>query len=431
MSIFKKRIKSLASHLSKTDVAVISGNPSRIRSNDTLYASFRNSDLLYFTGSENQDLTLIVSGSGSVTLVAPKPDPEKALWDGTGEDPKSVSRRIGSKLTLTESISSELKKLIEGHETLYYQPIDGTPSFNLAASIFNKPYYLRRVLPKNLVPLEVVSSKLRLIKTSDEISKISEAVQVTAYSFYECLRFLIPGVTERFIASSIEYWIKAQGGDLSFNTIVASGENASVLHFSPSERKLKKGELVLIDFGGSVDGYCADVTRTVPVGGDSIPQKLVDIYHIVLEAQEAAIEHVKAGVLLSDVYKVAATVIIKGLMAIKLLKKGSVSSHLKDKTYKKYFPHSIGHSLGLDVHDVGPLRESAENELKEGMVITIEPGVYISGALGVRIEDDLLVTKKGSVNLTDSIPKDINVLAALVRGEIEVGQTDPDLPSNR
>ncbi len=421
MSIFKKRIKSLVSIMTKSGVAIISGNPSRFRSNDTTYPNYRNSDLLYFTGTENQDVTLVVSGSGDSTLVAPKHDSDKALWDGLGEDPKSIAKRIGAKLLVSESVLSELKKQIENHETLYHQTIDGGLSLAVAQWVFSRPYYARKVLPKNVSPLEVVSSKLRLFKSKEEIACLENAVAVTASSFFETARFITAGVTENFIAATLEYWIRAQGGELSFNTIVAGGKNASVLHFSPTDRALKKGELALLDFGGSIDGYCADVTRTLPVGGELVSQKLIDIYHIVLEAQEAAISNVKSGVLLSDVHKAAATVIIKGLMAIKLLKKGSVVNHLKEKSYKKFFPHSIGHSLGLDVHDVGPLRESAENELKEGMVITIEPGVYLSGSCGVRIEDNILVTKKGSVNLTESIPKDMNILAALVRGEIEVG----------
>lgn len=421
MSIFKKRIKSLASIVTQSGIAVISGNPTRIKSNDTIYPAYRNSDLLYFTGTTNQDVTLVVSGKGEPILLAPKNNQEKALWDGLGEDPKSISKRIGAKLITSNSITGELKKLVENHDYLYHQTIEGSTSFALAHWVFNRPYYLRKSLPKIISPLEVVSSKLRLIKSESEIAILKNAVSITASSFFETARFLNAGVTENFIAATIDYWIRAVGGEPSFNTIVASGKNASILHFSPTDKQLKKGELVLLDFGGSIDGYCADVTRTVPVGGDLVSQKLIDIYHIVLEAEEAAIEKVKSGILLSDVHKVAATVIIKGLMAIKLLKKGSLANHLKEKTYKKYFPHSIGHSLGLDVHDVGPLRESADHELKEGMVITIEPGIYLSGSAGVRIEDDILVTKRGSVNLTESIPKDLNIIAAMVRGDLEVG----------
>jgi Xaa-Pro aminopeptidase len=256
-----------------------------------------------------------------------------------------------------------------------------------------------------------------MVKDPSEIAHIRKAAEITEGALHHLLPLVEAGTKEREIAAFIEYFYRVHEAEPAFGTIVATGPSAATLHYHALSRSLKKGELLLIDTGAEYGMYAADITRMIPVGGTTTPE-LRDLHDIVLRAQMVAISKIKPGVLISDVYNADARELTYGLKYLGILK-GSVAQLLKKGAFKTWFPHGIGHSLGIDVHDVSPSGSSIP--LEPGMVITIEPGLYFqkpTGPLptcGVRIEDDVLVTARGYEVLTrDALTKDLDKLSDLL-----------------
>lgn len=240
----------------------------------------------------------------------------------------------------------------------------------------------RREMPDvELVPVEHLVDKLRMVKSFEEVNKIREACGIADACFSHVLRMIQPGVREFDIALDIEFFIRRSGAKLAFDAIVVSGERTSRPHGYPTEKRLERGDFVTMDFGAMVGGYCSDLTRTVVVGEASQRQK--EIYHAVLEAEEAAFSAMKPGRPAREIDEVARRV-------------------LEDYGLNKYFGHGLGHGLGRAVHDVGRMNPTSEDVLEEGQVWTVEPGVYIEGVGGCRIEDDVLVVAGGIEVLTRS-----------------------------
>ncbi|MER3413199.1 MAG: Xaa-Pro dipeptidase [Armatimonadota bacterium] len=240
----------------------------------------------------------------------------------------------------------------------------------------------------SLVPLEGVIDPLRRVKTAEEIEKIRAACGIADACFAHVLRLMRTGVSEYDIAMEIDFYVRRQMAKVAFETIAVSGERTSRPHGTPSERKLREGDFVTMDFGARVDGYCSDLTRTVVVSRADDRQR--EVYDAVLDAQLRALEAIRPGVPARDVDAIA-------------------RAALAEKSLDKYFGHGLGHGLGSEVHDVGRMSPSSEDVLEEGQVWTVEPGVYIPGFGGVRIEDDVLVTADGCEVLTKS-PKELLVL---------------------
>jgi Xaa-Pro aminopeptidase len=255
-------------------------------------------------------------------------------------------------------------------------------------------------------------------KEQYEVDLIRRANEITNEGLLYIAARLDPGLTEAHAARTIEYVFKMNDATTAFGTIVAGGSEAAVLHHRASDRKLKRGEMVLIDCGAEYKLYCGDITRVVPCGGTFSPEQR-DVYEVVLAAQKAALKNIRAGVKIAKAYDAAARVMTEGLVALKVLR-GKPSELFEKKAYLPYFPHGIGHSLGIDVHDVGNLRGNKEATLEAGMVITVEPGLYFPKkvgkvpACGVRIEDNVLVTAKGCEILSAGFPKEISEIEALV-----------------
>lgn len=239
-----------------------------------------------------------------------------------------------------------------------------------------------------LVPLEGVIDPLRRVKTPEEIQKIRTACGIADACFDHVLRLMQPGVAEYDIAMEIDFYIRRQQAKVAFETIAISGERTSRPHGTPSERKLQKGDFVTMDFGAKVDGYCSDLTRTVVILEASDRQR--EVYQAVLDAQLRALDAIRPGVPAREVDAIA-------------------RQALAEKGLDLYFGHGLGHGLGADVHDVGRMSPSSDDVLEEGQVWTVEPGVYIPGFGGVRIEDDVVVTSGGCEILTSS-PKELLVL---------------------
>ncbi len=398
---------------------MISSNPPVQRSADQFYPYRANSDLFYFTGVCTPDTTLVIRNyakPNAVLIVSPV-DPIRKVWEGAPIDPRPLAKAAGVEVSVSKRHTQSVLELLVGADCAYTQAIRGTTSSSVRQDLSSRSVDQLGKLPATFSELEKFTAHLRLFKEPSEIEAIVRATYVTGDALQSAFPYLQPGATERDIGAFIDYYYRCAGGEPAFGTIVAAGRSAATLHYHALSRTMRRGELVLIDTGIELDMYAADITRTVPVGGTISPVHRT-LYEAVLSAQQAAISKIKDGVLIKDVYSAAATELTIGLKEVGVLK-GATSALMKREAYKPYFPHGIGHSLGIDVHDVGSLRGNQGARLKAGMVFTVEPGLYFNKGVGkvppcgIRIEDDVLVTKVGSSVLTENaFPKELDELLA-------------------
>ena len=278
------------------------------------------------------------------------------------------------------------------------------------------------VVPREFTSLGHLLHDLRLYKSPAELKLMRRAAEIAAEAQCAAMRAARPGRGEYEVEAALLHTMRARGAVPSYPPIVAAGANACVMHYQHNSAKLQRGELLLVDAGAEVQCYASDITRTWPVGGKFSREQRA-LYEIVLEAQHAAIDAVRAGSPWDAAHHAAAMVITEGLCALKLLR-GSARAALQSGTYQKFFPHKTGHWIGLDVHDVGDYQVDGEPRLLEpGMALTVEPGIYVAPndasapprwrGIGVRIEDDVVVTSRGPEVLTAKVPKEAKELEAL------------------
>lgn len=416
----KNRILALISALKKDSSAlVISSAPRVIRTRDIHYPYRQDSDFFYLTGSTEPGLTLFLSGSESKGyLIGSKPTAKAKIWEGSGEAIQARAKILGLELILTDKPLDTVKNLSKNHHVIWTQNKQLTPSGALNEFINKLSPLERGTYPSVTSPIEELLHPLRLRKEPFEIEAISNSCSITMQAIFHSAELIRPGSSELIVAKTVDYWFGALGGAPGFETIAASGKNAAILHYRNLSANFKKDDLLLLDCGAESNMYCADISRVFPVSGKFEGVKK-EIYSIVLEAQKKAISIAKPGIKIKAVYNAANDILIQGLKDLKVLS-GSKDVILKKEQHKIYFPHGIGHSLGIDVHDVGNHRGNNEALLQEGMVFTIEPGLYFSKsvgkvpACGIRIEDDIYITKKGAHVLTSSIPKEISEIEALM-----------------
>lgn len=427
--IFFRRLRRIKSHLSRrahSVALVVSSAPRAVRSRDGYYPYRQNSDFYYLTGSTEPDLSLVISPERPrPVVVGPKPDPVKVVWEGKPrEGVRALARRLGADVVETNDPVRELSHIIRGATELVHPGSGETPAAILGRRIADTPSHLRGLLPRVVAHIDTVLEEFRLFKEPSEVRAIRHSAAITNRALSETMPFVVPGQTESTIAATIEYWFRLQGGTPAFNTIAASGPSAATLHYHYLDRPLRRDDILLIDCGAEHNLYAADITRCVPVGGKFQGIKR-DIYEIVLAAQLAAIRAVRPHVKIQTVYDAAARELIRGLVSLGVLR-GTTATLLKKGAHKPYFPHGIGHSLGLDVHDVGNLRGNNAAVLEPGMVFTIEPGLYFAKPhrhippCGVRIEDDILVTARGAEVLSAGFPKEPSEVEALLASEVEL-----------
>lgn len=416
-----KKALTLLKDLPGNRALVLSSNPSAIRSRDTHFPYRQNSDLYYFTGSHHQELVLVLRphAKSPVTLVAPAEDATKRMWEGSQPSVAALAKELGAESVVAQSPISATRSLLRGIETAYLPSVAGSVGAALREELATKTSHALRGLPSTVIEAERLTSQLRCIKDAGEIKLIQEAAELTSAALIHTAQYIRRGIRERDIAVMLDYLYRLHDAEPSFNTIVASGRSAAVLHYHALNRTLKNGELLLIDTGCERDMYASDVSRTIPVG-DISPQ-LEDLYEVVRSAQAIAIAAVRPGIHIRDVHKAAAKELTRGLVWLGVLR-GKVAQLVKNAAYKPWFPHGIGHSLGIDVHDVAPEAGDQLGVLRPGMVITIEPGLYFAKpvakipACGIRIEDDVLVTNRGREVLTEGVfPKELDEVRAITQ----------------
>ncbi len=428
-SSFRRRIAKIKKILkSRGPAAALFGSSvPTVRSNDTEYPYRQDSNFYYVTGSLQQGLCLLIHSEKPKPILLFEPQSAHSkLWEGPRKNPALLARELGAEIIESTNLRAEIRKILDGVDCLYFQNSRGTLPRTIAEEILHSAAASTIRMPKLFGALDSLLEEPRLIKDRDEIRSIEKACKLSSQALKAALPYVRNGASEWQVAAAIVSHNVQNHAEEAFRTIVAAGAHAATLHYIRSEGRLKDGELVLIDWGTEVGLYGSDVTRVVPVSGKfNALQKT--LYTTVLRAQKAAISKVRDGVLIKVVYDAAARELTKGLIELGVLK-GALNKLLKAQAFKPYFPHGIGHSVGLDIHDLGPLRGNKKAKLRSGMVFTIEPGLYFSKAAGklpacgVRIEDTVVVTRSGCRVLTSEIPKEIDAVERML-------QRQPKAPS--
>jgi len=427
---YSERRNKLGSMLPKNSAVVIAGASTQYRNADSSHAFRQDSNFWYLSGFNEAESTLVllINEKNSVQSIAfvPEKDELKEIWDGYRAGPEGAMKDYGFDLAFNNTeIDQRLPDLLAGHNQVFY-PVG--KSKTLDGDIIE---WIKSAKSKDrhssAIDIADASSKVgnqRLIKDEDEIEIMKKACQISAEAHVEAMKFVKPGMTEQEIEAFYQYEFSKRGGRFSaYTPIVAGGENACVLHYVENSKPLKDGELLLVDAGCEFELYASDITRTFPINGKFTAPQLA-IYEVVLEAQVKSIEAISTNNNVMDAQIISEKVITQGLIDLGILQ-GSMDELHAAGAFKDFYMHKIGHWLGIDVHDAGDYMEDGDYmKFKPGMVTTVEPGIYISlssdaedkwKGIGIRIEDDILVTADGNENLTafvPSNPKDIEALMA-------------------
>jgi Xaa-Pro aminopeptidase len=412
-------------------VALIPSARTIYRNNDSTYPFRQDSDFFYLTGFNEPDALLVLAPQHSehrAVLFLRERDRAAEIWDGKrlGVERAQEALGVDAAYPIAE-LAQRLPDYLKGASSLHYaMGVDPATDRIVADALEAARTQARRKgrAPQAIVEPSLVLGAMRLIKSDDEIAILRRAAQITRAGFEAGMRATRPGTFEFEIQAIVEGEYRRAGAQsMAYESIVASGDNATVLHYVDNRDRLEAGALLLIDSGCELDCYATDVTRTWPIDGRFSPEQRA-LYEIVLATQEAAIAQVRPGVRRNVFHDTAIRTITEGLIEVGLLS-GSVDENIERETYRDYYMHGTGHWLGLDVHDAGTYRDADDEPvpLSPGMVTTIEPGLYVHRDLrcderfkgiGIRIEDDLLVTADGNENLTAAIPKTIEELEKIV-----------------
>jgi Xaa-Pro aminopeptidase len=423
VAIFARRLKKLVRALNQQECSsalLLGSSAHRQMSGDQNFPFRQTSDLLYLTGSSHDEFLLLLSSKlERPLLIFPPVNKTKVLWEGPLPNLKRLAEELGADSLVSLTPEREVVSRLKATERLYFQNDSGSKAWNITHRLMEQPSHSRGSLPSQFHHADELLVPLRLYKDPAEIKLIRQAAEATNEALFDAIPMLAPGLTERFVAAAIDFFFRTRGCEPGFNTNVSTGVSAATLHHEPGSAELREGDLLLVDCGAARNHYSADITRVVPVSGTFSPVQAI-LYQGVLEAQKAALKKVKHGALIRDLYLAAAKPLTEALVETRVLR-GKVSRLVEKGAFKPYFPHGIGHTLGLDVHDVGNLRGNNEAILEEGMVFTIEPGLYfpkpigrIEKGLGIRIEDDVLVTRRGCEVLSEGFPKNMRQIEDLV-----------------
>ena len=431
ISEYAERRNALAEHMGDNAIAILPSAKLLTRNNDAEFPFRQDSDFYYLTGFNEPDAVLaLIPGRehGEAVLFCRERDPTKEMWDGKILGPDRALEELGVDDAFPISdIDDILPGLIEGRDKVFYA-LGRDAQFD--AQMMEWVNTIRSKVrsgahpPGEFVALEYPLHELRLYKSEAEIETMRRAAQISAQAHVQAMRTSKAGLYEYSLEAELLHQFVREGARFpAYSSIVGSGDNACILHYIDNNEELHDGDLVLIDAGCELDCYASDITRTFPVNG-KFSKEQAEIYQIVLDAQEAAIAQVKPNNHWNHPHEAAVEVIVDGLIKLGLLE-GSREDNIENETYKKFYMHRTGHWIGIDVHDVGEYKSGGEwRVLEPGMVMTVEPGIYIAPGsenvpskyhgIGVRIEDDVVVTSSGYDVLTNGVPKTIQEIEALM-----------------
>ena len=427
---FARRRKQLMRIVGSDGICIVPAAPERLRNNDSHYPYRQDSDFHYLTGfAEPEAVLALIPGRehGEAILFCRERDPEREAWDGAraGQEGAVADYGMDDAFPIAD-IDDILPGMLEGRSRVYYHfGRDADFDVQLIGWVNRVRARVKQGAraPHEFVALGHILHDLRLYKTRDELRVMRKAAQIASGAHLRAMRTVRPGMNEHEIEAELLHEFRRRGAVPSYEPIVGGGANGCVLHYRANNAPLRDGDLLLIDAGAEYECYASDITRTFPVNGKFSPEQRA-LYDVVLAAQRAAIAEVRPGKPFGAYHDAAVRVICAGLIKLGLLK-GSIAKNVREQAYRKFYMHKTGHWLGLDVHDVGDYRVDGEfRELEPGMVVTVEPGLYIAPdakgvaakwrGIGIRIEDDVVVTRGDPEVITTAVPNDPDEIEALM-----------------
>jgi len=437
--MLKPQLIEFMRRMDKNSVAIIPAAREAVRSHDTHYRYRQNSDFFYLTGFEEPEAVAVIAPARDkkfIMFVRPR-DLEQEIWNGYRAGVEGAVRDYSADEAFPiDKFDEKLQEIMDGPEVLYYA--FGHTSTELDQKIIRQLSLMRETNRRPLEPPRVIIDpstilhEMRVIKSEAEIEIMQSAADIAADAHVEAMKSVRPGMKEYEVEAMLEAYFRKHGASgSSYTSIIGSGGNATVLHYISNQDELKDGDLLLIDAGAEYKGYASDITRTFPING-KFTQAQREIYDLVLKTQMSCVDMVRPGVRLEDLKTHSIELLTEGMVELGLLK-GDPKKLIEEKKYMQFYMHNLGHYLGIDVHDAGRYYFNGESRPAEaGMVMTIEPGLYISPdtsripddfnkdvpekylGIGVRIEDDVLVTENGARVLTHRVPKDRDEIEALM-----------------
>lgn len=430
-SEFAKRRKQFMQKMGASGIAILPSAPSANRNGDYDYPYRQNSDFYYLTGFEEPEAVAILipkRKDGEFILFNRARDRETEIWEGVRAGQKGACTTFGADESFPFSeLEKRLPELLVGRPEIYYSlGVDKIFDKTMLDAVNKVRGKIRSGYQSPLAFVDPIATihEMRLIKSPAEIKLMRKAAQISVDGHLKAMQRCKPGMHEYQLEAELMYEFQRQGARFpAYTSIVGSGANSCILHYNTNNQPIKNNDLVLIDAGCEYQNYASDITRTFPANGVFSPEQHA-IYEIVLEAQLAAIRAVKPGLEWPVLQKMIVKIITQGLLDLGILK-GKLQDLIDKKEYFKFYMHNSGHWLGLDVHDVGRYKIDGKwRKLKAGMVLTVEPGIYISSDtpgvnkrwhnIGVRIEDDVLVTQTGHDILSKGLPKTIADVEAVM-----------------
>lgn len=428
--MIKKQLDEFMRRMAPKSVAIIPGARETTRSNDTHYRFRQDSDFFYLTGFEEPEAIAVVrpSAEAKYTLFVRPRDPEREIWDGRRAGVEGAKSDFGAHAAYPiAEFNAKLREILDGSDILYYKlgvtrEMDETivGEINAMLGWNRKPVHP----PETIVNPGSIVHEMRVIKSPDEVDIMQTAADIAAEAHVEAMKASRPGMQEYQVEALIEQIFRQRGAAApAYTSIVGAGANATVLHYINNDGELRDGDLLLVDAGAEYKGYASDITRTFPINGRYTPAQR-EIYDLVLKAQMSCVEMVRPGVTHEQLKQHSIEVLTEGMVELGLLQ-GNPEELIKEKKHEQFYMHGLGHMLGIDVHDVGRYYFDGQSRaLEPGVVMTVEPGLYISPdtigvpekylGIGVRIEDDVLCTENGPRVLTNKVPKQAEEIEALM-----------------
>ena len=430
----RPQLKRFIEQMEENSIAIIPAAHEQTRSYDTEFKFRQDSDFWYLTGFPEPDAVAVIdpqNRKSPYTLYVRPRDLEMETWFGRREGVEGAVKNYGADRAFPiDKFEADLPKLLDGHEKLYYRfALDKDLDQQMLKYLSGQR--VRRLKsaypPHTIIDPTIILGEMRLHKDGEEAEMMQTAATIAAEAHILAMKKVKPGMNEGQVEAMMEAYMKDKGASgVAYNSIIGGGANATILHYVENNMPLRDGDLILIDAGAEYKGYASDITRTFPVNGKfTQPQR--EVYDVVLDVQKQCIDYTVSGNRWAERQKYSIELLTEGMLKLGLLK-GKAKDLIKNKAYLKYYMHGVGHYLGLDVHDAG--RYYVDQHAKEskpfapGMVLTVEPGLYIPPndkdapakyrGIGIRIEDDVLVTEEGNRNLTSKVPKEAEEIEALM-----------------
>lgn len=429
-----ERVQKLLAQLPSESVFILKSGEARFRSNDTHYPYRQNSDFYYLTGLEETDLYLVIKKTATDSqsvLFCKESDITEIQWVGPrlGVEGIKQTNQFTDVFPL-DQLRTKMLELLQGAQQIYFNFGESSNWHKMVMGWLNTLKSKNRkgfTSPDTLKDARKILHEMRLFKQPEEIILLKKAADISCQAHVRAMRKTKPGIMEYALEAEYIHEFYAQGArSPAYTSIVGGGDNACILHYVNNNKKLLDKDLVLVDAACEYQYYCADITRTFPVNGKFSGTQQA-IYELVLAAQVAAIKIIKPGIAFSAIQEKVLDIMVQGLLDLKILQ-GDKQGLIQSNAYQPFYMHNSGHWLGIDVHDTGEYKiDNQSRKLAPGMVLTVEPGLYFSSLLlkntnldpkwlgiGIRIEDDILVTEGGHQNLTEAAPKTVSDIQHLM-----------------